>query len=228
MKLTGIHIFVILLFVLITTCCVTNWCQSSTNLVEGAIGNMSNMGMRNRRNMGRRKHRGRGGKAPWDSTFPMLLQEGLQGMEGELKYDKRMTSELLNESKSNHSKENNSDSPSNYLPGVPTPKGNIIPGVPNPQRDSRPSPQSHQRYPNQVPKGEEDMYILKSEIVPPVCPACPSSASCPRGKPCPPCPAPARCPEPSFECKKVPNYQGGNTSTYLPKPVLTDFSQFGI
>jgi len=32
----------------------------------------------------------------------------------------------------------------------------------------------------------------------------------------------------SFECKKVPNYQAGNTSTYLPKPILTDFSQFGI
>ena len=27
---------------------------------------------------------------------------------------------------------------------------------------------------------DEDLYILKSEIVPPVCPACPQSAACPR------------------------------------------------
>ena len=43
---------------------------------------------------------------------------------------------------------------------------------------------------------------------------------------CPPCPPCARCPEPAFECKKVPNYSRGN-SNHLPRPVLTDFSQFG-
>jgi hypothetical protein len=44
---------------------------------------------------------------------------------------------------------------------------------------------------------------------------------------CPPCPACARCPEPSFECKKVPNYNAINDN-YLPTPVLSDFSQFGM
>ena len=213
MKLTGIHIFVILLFVLIATCSITNWCQSA-NLVEGASGNMGTND----------KSSGKNDKSSGKNDL-------FGGMERELKYDTRMTSELLDPS--SHSKEEYSNAKSNYLPGVPTPHGNIIPGVPTPERHTRPSPQSHQRYPNhvprgQIPRGQEDMYILKSEIVPPVCPACPSSTSCPRSKPCQPCPPPGRCPEPSFECKKVPNYQAGNTSTYLPKPVLNDFSQFGI
>jgi hypothetical protein len=80
---------------------------------------------------------------------------------------------------------------------------------------------------SQIPPGKEDLYILKSEIVPPVCPACPASSACPREEPCPACPACARCPEPSFECKKVPNYNSINED-YLPVPVLNDFSQFGM
>jgi len=80
---------------------------------------------------------------------------------------------------------------------------------------------------SQIPPGQEDLYILKSEVVPPVCPACPTSASCPRQEQCPPCPACARCPEPSFECKKVPNYSAINNE-YLPAPVLNDFSTFGM
>jgi len=80
---------------------------------------------------------------------------------------------------------------------------------------------------SQIPPGQEDLYILKSEVVPPVCPACPSSASCPREEKCPPCPACARCPEPSFECKKVPNYNAINDE-YLPQPVVNSFSQFGM
>lgn len=121
-----------------------------------------------------------------------------------------------------------------------------------------------------IPRGQEDLYILKSEIVPPVCPACPTASVCPttgKKEKCPPCPACARCPEPSFECKKVPNYNssgnsngynrsggysggysggnsGGNSAGsydatgnfnsstgspgYLPVPVLSDFSTFGM
>jgi hypothetical protein len=78
-----------------------------------------------------------------------------------------------------------------------------------------------------IPPGQEDLYILKSEIVPPVCPACPTSSACPRQEPCPPCPACARCPEPAFDCKKVPNYNAINNE-YLPTPVLNDFSKFGM
>lgn len=78
-----------------------------------------------------------------------------------------------------------------------------------------------------IPEGQEDLYILKSEVIPPVCPACPVNASCPREKKCPPCPACARCPEPAFECKKVPNFRANN-NPHLPKPILADFSQFGM
>ena len=78
-----------------------------------------------------------------------------------------------------------------------------------------------------IPEGDEHLYILKSEIVPPVCPKCPDVTECPRQKPCQPCPPCARCPEPAFECKKVPNYRSRN-SEYLPRPVLNDFSQFGM
>ena len=72
-------------------------------------------------------------------------------------------------------------------------------------------------------------YILKSEIVPPVCPKCPDSRTCPRPKPCQPCPPCARCPEPAFECKKVPNYSAinaANAGNVLPMPRLNSFAQF--
>ena len=72
-------------------------------------------------------------------------------------------------------------------------------------------------------------YILKSEIVPPVCPKCPDSRTCPRQKPAPPCPPCARCPEPAFECKKVPNYSAidaANAGNILPMPRLNSFAQF--
>jgi len=65
-----------------------------------------------------------------------------------------------------------------------------------------------------IPSGSEDLYILRSEVSNLL-----QKPSCP---PCQPC---ARCPEPSFECKKVPNY-GKLNNGYLPKPVLSDFSTF--
>jgi hypothetical protein len=85
---------------------------------------------------------------------------------------------------------------------------------------------------SQIPDGQEDLYMLKSQMVPPVCPACPATR-CPTASSgggnnkCPPCPPCARCPEPAFECKKVPNYSSGNDNV-LPRPVLADFSQFGL
>jgi hypothetical protein len=76
----------------------------------------------------------------------------------------------------------------------------------------------------QLPNNNNDLYILKSQIVPPVCPVCPSvtNNSTDNCQPCPPC---ARCPEPAFECKKVPNYQSNNVN-YLPRPLLNNFSTF--
>ena len=85
---------------------------------------------------------------------------------------------------------------------------------------------------HQIPRGDEDLYILKSEIVPPVCPVCPNLVSRPdtnssKPPPCPPC---GRCTEPAFECKKVPNYNSGNheQDNFLPHPVLNNFSQVGM
>ena len=84
----------------------------------------------------------------------------------------------------------------------------------------------------QIPAGQEDLYMLKSEIVPPVCPVCPAmkcdgSNGSNGGKNPPPCPPCARCPEPAFECKKVPNYNSSDDNV-LPRPVLNSFSQFGM
>jgi hypothetical protein len=73
---------------------------------------------------------------------------------------------------------------------------------------------------NTITPGEEDLYVLKSTIVPPVCPKCPQRSACPRQKPCPACPPCARCPEPAFTCKKVPNYESTNNQ-YLPLPWLS-------
>lgn len=84
---------------------------------------------------------------------------------------------------------------------------------------------------SQIPPGQEDLYILKSEVVPPVCPACPAPImQCPDNQDltkCPPCPPCARCPEPAFDCKKVPNY-GAFNQDFMPVPVVNDFSSFGM
>ncbi len=77
-----------------------------------------------------------------------------------------------------------------------------------------------------LPPVDNDKWILKSQIVPPVCPKCPDIRTC-RQTPCPACPPCARCPEPAFTCEKVPNYASRNDA-YLPRPVLADFSQFGM
>lgn len=84
---------------------------------------------------------------------------------------------------------------------------------------------------SQIPAGQEDLYILKSQVVPPVCPKCPEPiVQCPDNTDvtkCPPCPPCARCPEPAFDCVKRPNYSAFNQN-YMPVPVLNDFSTFGM
>ena len=81
---------------------------------------------------------------------------------------------------------------------------------------------------SQIVPGTEDLYILKSQVVPTVCPAC-AATKAPQqsSSTCPPCPACARCPEPAFDCKKVPNYKSMDNQ-YLPFPVLNDFTSFGM
>lgn len=92
---------------------------------------------------------------------------------------------------------------------------------------------------SQIPEGQEDLYILKTQIVTPVCPATPgllngnNMESISNGgdlykdtSKCPPCPPCARCPDSPFECVKKPVYKPDNP--YLPVPVLTSFSSFGM
>ena len=81
--------------------------------------------------------------------------------------------------------------------------------------------------PADVTRHPRNRFILRSRIIPPVCPKCPDAAVCPRQQPCPPCPPCARCPEPAFTCEMVPNYNSQN-DMYMPRPVLADFSQFGM
>jgi hypothetical protein len=117
-----------------------------------------------------------------------------------------------------------SSTPANYYPNDGSSSGynyssTMPPGIPA----------------TQIPPGQEDLYILKSEIVPPVCPVCPAikeSASKNGGK-CPPCPACARCPNTSssdFHCKKVPTYKKNNVNQndIMPVAVLDDFSTYGM
>jgi hypothetical protein len=84
-----------------------------------------------------------------------------------------------------------------------------------------------------IAPGNEDLYMLKTQMIPPNCPVggCgtgASSANNIRPAAVPPCPPCERCPEPSFECKKVPTYNSASNNKYLPRPVLADFSQFGM
>ena len=84
---------------------------------------------------------------------------------------------------------------------------------------------------SQILPGEEDLYILKSQVIIPVCPACPNPiVKCPDSTDvtkCPACPACMRCQESPYECKKVPTYKAFNQD-YMPVPVLSDFSSFGM
>lgn len=110
------------------------------------------------------------------------------------------------------------------MPQMPSTMPPSIPQIPQPPPPRTPG----------IPQGQEDLYILKTQVVPPVCPACPSMNACPveNGKEkCPPCKPCGRCPEPSFECKKSYNYNSsgsGPGTGNLPMPVLNDFSTFGM
>jgi len=79
-----------------------------------------------------------------------------------------------------------------------------------------------------------DAYLLNNSqnSQPTNCPVggCVTANSAPnncRPAPVPPCPPCERCPEPKFDCKRVPSYNSSNNQ-YLPKPILSDFSQFGM
>ena len=175
----------------------------------------------------------------YDDYYQNLDQETVQYSDSKLAKNKRIGPHRPHRSKGNDNNHNNDedDNDDNNLNSY----GNVN-KYPNVENDNILMAGNNKRYNHnrrggggsgssvpgsQIPKGSEDLYILKSNIVPPVCPACPAVTTCPTEKKCPPCPPCARCPEPAFECKKVPNYSGQNDS-YLPQPVMSDFSQFGL
>ena len=85
-----------------------------------------------------------------------------------------------------------------------------------------------------IPTGEEDKYILKSQVIPPVCPACPSFTRCPSNKEkCAPCSESTpdqNQSQYSSEPSTINGYDGSvpSGSNYEPIPVLNDFSTFGM
>ena len=139
-------------------------------------------------------------------------------------------------------------------------------------RESNIQPGSNIPRDSNIPPGSEDLYMLKTQALPPSNPPgaakhdldtrvsdtrdsdtktnksksdkkgfgsspdldayntvnpSPTQSGC---KPAvvPPCPPCERCPEPSFDCKRVPNYNSAAINQYLPQPMLADFSQFGM
>ena len=85
---------------------------------------------------------------------------------------------------------------------------------------------------SQIPIGHEDLYIRKSQVVPPVCPECPpllNEETEDDVDKCPPCASCNRCPEPAFMCKEIPSDSSNpSANAYLPRPMLTNFGEFGI
>ena len=72
---------------------------------------------------------------------------------------------------------------------------------------------------------DKDKYILKTQIVPPVCPKCPDVTVCPNNKTAPT----GLMPQPFVNKDYALGYNvapGPLTTAYEPRPMLTDFSQF--
>ena len=68
---------------------------------------------------------------------------------------------------------------------------------------------------------EDDEYILKSSIVPPVCPKCPDLVNTNEKSKCPPCPPCGRCPENPVKCAPVPNYNVNPNDISVVRPNIT-------
>lgn len=92
---------------------------------------------------------------------------------------------------------------------------------------------------SQIPPGDEDLYVLKSSIVPTVCPKCPepikSVATNDVNLSCPPCPPCQRCPATSRPTFQDALSMGSINPSYfptndpqLPYPILSQFSTFGM
>ena len=231
MKMDGVHIFIILMLALICSSCLGSFMREgyeNSNQEQDQTMNPDPDPYPEDNSKIKNQH-----FSNYDDMYRNLDQETVEYSDSKLAKGKKIGP---HRSKEDYNDDDNEDNNINSYGNV-----NKYPNVENDNilmagksggkmSNSRHSSSSSSNYVShsQIPQGDEDLYILKSQVVPPVCPACPPVMACPSSKEkCPPCPPCARCPEPAFECKKVPNYSGQNDS-YLPQPVMSDFSQFGL
>lgn len=222
MKMDGVHIFIILMLALICSSCLGSFMREGyENSNENKYPNVEQDQLLNPdpnedNSQFKNQH-----FSNYDDMYRNLDQETVEYSDSKLAKGKKIGP---HRSKENYNDDDNEDNNINSY-------GNVN-KYPNVEYDNilMGGEKGYKKHVSrsQIPPGDEDLYILKSQVVPPVCPACPAVTACPSEKQkCPPCPPCARCPEPAFECKKVPNYSGQNDS-YLPQPVMSDFSQFGL
>lgn len=77
---------------------------------------------------------------------------------------------------------------------------------------------------HQIPLDKLHLYIPKSMVPPPpICPTCPSKICKPLI--CEACPKCETCDEKKIRCKKVPNYSASNVNKFLPRSMVSDFSE---
>ena len=225
MKMDGVHIFIILMLALMCSSCLGSFMREgyeNSNQEQDQTVNHDpedNSKVKNQH------------FSNYDDMYRNLDQETVEYSDSKLAKGKKIGP---HRSKEDYNDDDNEDNNINSYGNV-----NKYPNVENDNilmagksggkiSNSNSNSNSNHVSRSQIPPGDEDLYILKSQVVPPVCPACPPVMACPSSKEkCPPCPPCARCPEPAFECKKVPNYSGQNDS-YLPQPVMSNFSQFGL
>jgi hypothetical protein len=220
MKMDGVHIFIILMLALMCSSCLGSFMREGyENSNENNYPNVENENI-NPDPEDNSKYKNQH-FSDYNDMYKNLDRETIKYSNSKLAKNKKIgphrSKEDYNNDDENEDNNINSYGNVNKYPNVEN-DNMLMAGKGNKKNSSK----------SQIVPGSEDLYILKSEIVPPVCPACPTVTTCPSVKEkCPPCPPCARCPEPAFECKKVPNYSGQNDS-YLPQPVMSDFSQFGL
>ena len=80
---------------------------------------------------------------------------------------------------------------------------------------------------SQIPSGDKDLYILKTDIVPPPFNQQQSCPSVHKDKSeCGVCPKVMPCPRPAYSCKLTPNYNALPEEENEPLPMLNSFSSF--
>ena len=93
------------------------------------------------------------------------------------------------------------------------------PPLPSSERDDENNREKKNINPN--PLANDNAYILKSSIVPPVCPKCPDLISSNKEKKCPPCPPCGRCPETKYKCESIHNTVPFANDLSIVRPNLT-------